>query len=160
MALQQCFDGGQAYGHPMFVPGSLLFSGDGQYVLQVIEHPHVVDRMDIAADQVGDFQHAGTLQSIGRDQPWAGVLAVEVVDDGQGLGQQSAIDIEHRHTANRTALAMFATVLLTDPQVDALVVVGQLLQRERNTHPVRSGAIEETVELHSDCTYGRSMNDD
>ncbi|MCY1439083.1 hypothetical protein D9M71_553040 [compost metagenome] len=55
---------------------------------------------------------------------------------------------------------MFATVLLTDPQVDALVVVGQLLQRERDTHPVRGGAVEETVELHSDSTYGRSMNDD
>ena len=52
-----------------------MFGSDYQYILQVIEHTHVVQRVDIAANQVGDFQDARTLQGIDRDQARAGVLA-------------------------------------------------------------------------------------
>ncbi|MCY1465180.1 hypothetical protein D9M71_832920 [compost metagenome] len=80
---------------------------------------------------------------------------IQVVDDGQGLGQDDAgIVHQDRYPAHRIQLSMLGAELLAGAQVDAVVVRHQPLEGQGDAHAVGGGAVEETVELHGKGSAG------
>lgn len=63
---QLVFQGPEAVGDPALDPGKLGILADAEGAGQMLQHPQVVQRMDIAGDMQGKGPDFGALQWVGR----------------------------------------------------------------------------------------------
>lgn len=62
--VQEHFNRGKPQINPVLVPFLMSIITDFQAFGQIAEHPDVVERVDIAADQIGNLQHSCALNGI------------------------------------------------------------------------------------------------
>src|SRR5690606_26907057 len=115
----QRLDGIEAERHPVPVPG-----GDGllvaaERVAQVLEDAQVVERVDVAGDNVHDRAHVGAGERGRRQQRRLGMDLLQVYEDGRRLDQHFVVRFvrvteqdQGRYQALRVDGAVGACVLL------------------------------------------------
>jgi hypothetical protein len=148
------FERGKPLFDPVAVPRILGFLRHLELVLEVLEHAQVVERMDLAGDFLSQAAHDGTLERILRQQRRLRMGFVEILDDRHRLNQRPAIDHERRHHAIGIQRAILGLQLHAAflQQMHALVVIGQALQVQRDTHPERRRAAEVAMEFEHRLT--------
>src|SRR5216684_62487 len=123
--------------------------------LEVLQHDEVVERMDVAGDRLGHGANLGAPHGIAGQQRWLPVRLLEIIDDGQRLGEHFAAgNGERRHPHLRVDAAVFGAPLLAAclREVDGQDLVAQSLEIERDAHPVGGGGAKIRIELQHGCS--------
>ena len=97
------------------------------FALEVLQHAQVVERMDVAGDQLRQRAHALAIARRGRQQ--RGLLPdfVQVFEDRQRLPQHALAMLQHRHQSLRVGFAEFGAVLFA--------AIAQQVHRRRVRRP-------------------------
>jgi hypothetical protein len=91
-------DGRKAGLDPVAVPGVDRLLVLVHAVAEILQDPQVVERVDVAGHRLGDRPDAGARHGIGRQQRRIGVDLVEILDDGERLGEDvAAVELQRRH---------------------------------------------------------------
>ncbi len=141
----------EAVGDPVVIPGVDLGLLMLERVLQIAQRADIVERMDIAGDDLGDRPHLGALQRIARQERGLRMDLVEILDDRHRLDEHVAgIERERGEPHVRVDGAVFrlavdAAFLL---QMDRDHLADQALEIERDAHPVGGRRAEIGIELH------------
>src|SRR5690606_24107768 len=107
--------------------------------------------------QVGDLKHACARFQVLRDEARLGVLGVEVIDDGHRLPELKAVVDQQGHAGPRVLGDIARLFVLGHADIDRVKVKVELLEPQDNAHPVRGGAVEETVQVHAYTTLTDSV---
>ena len=117
--------------------------GDGgvvvvQCFLEVTRGAGVLQRLDVARDDLRQHPHARAIDSIARNQPVIGKDFIEVFDDGERLREPLAIVDERGHTALRIDLAIGGGELIAAfvHEVDGMQRVRQRLEIESDAYAI------------------------
>ena len=117
MVGQPGFEGVETLGDPVGVPGVFLRLTQAQLMHQVFQNAQVVQRVDVAGDELGDVQHLAALRAVGGHKQRLGLNAIQMVDDGQRLRQpRRAID-QRRHQPRRVERQKLRAALSAAAQV-------------------------------------------
>ena len=75
-------------------------------LLEITRGAGVLQRLDIAGDDLRQHAHARAIHGIARNQPVVGKRLVEIFDDGERLREPLAVVHQRRHAALRIHLAI------------------------------------------------------
>ena len=97
MVLQQRFERSEAFDDPVPHPYVALGLRHAPVALEVLQHAQVVERVDVAGDQLRQRAHALAIARGSRQQRRIGPHFVEVFEDRQRLPQHAVAMLQHRH---------------------------------------------------------------
>src|SRR5580704_10609520 len=158
--LEQRFERLEAGDHPMMVPGidrALLLV---QLVLQVAQRAGIVERMDVAGDEVGERARLGAPDRILGQQRRLGMRLIEIFDDGERLQQMlAAWRHQHRHAHLRIDGAEFRPLVVAAvlDQVNRRRLIAYALEIERDAHTKRRRRAEVGIKFHASSKSSRSI---
>ena len=81
----------------MAVPGVALVLGAAELVLEVFEHPEIVQRVEVAGDHLGQRPDPAPRRRALGQEGRRRMGLVEVFEDRHGLDQCGVAIFEHRH---------------------------------------------------------------
>src|SRR5687767_465474 len=85
----------ETVGDPMPIPGVHLVLVLSERTLQMLQHPQVVERMDLARDELRERAHARLSHRFRRKERRARMLFLEILHDGERLVEpRSVIELE------------------------------------------------------------------
>ena len=145
MSDQQRLDGRQPAFHPMAIPAVALLLRQTQPVAQIAQHPQIVERVDVAGDRLGDGADPRPCRRAVGQQCRPGVGFLQIVQDGQGLGQHRAvIKRQGRNQVLRVEGAIGRQLLLAAAagQMDGHRVVFQSLEPQGDADTEGCGRAE------------------
>src|SRR5262249_14350119 len=117
------FHRGKALENPVVIPGVDLGLVLTELVLEVAQRTRIVERMDVAGDQLRHRPHLRPFDRIARQQRRLGMYLIEIFDDRERLNEHLAgIELQGRHAHLRVDCAVFRS----------LVEAALLLQVDRN----------------------------
>ena len=120
--------------------------------LEIAQRADIVERMDIAGDDLRQRPHLRARDRILRQQRRLGMGLVEIFDDGERLDQHLACRRDQRRHAHlRIDRAEFRppVVAAVLDQMDRHGLVGDALEIERDAHAVGGRRAEIGIELHA-----------
>src|SRR5437899_5056122 len=138
----------EALGDPVAVPRVhallvlLVRLGD------VFARAQVVERMDLAGDDLREGAHIRAVEGSDGQQLRPGVNLIEVFDDRERLGHKAPAVLERRNQALGVDRFVARFEVLAFGQTHARVLVRQALVVERDAHAERRRGAKESVELH------------
>src|SRR5262249_37926444 len=140
----------EAFEDPVVVPGvdrRLLLT---ELVLEVAQRRKIVERMDVAGDELRGSAHLRPLDRVMWQERGLRMDLVDIFDDGERLGEHfPGVERECRYPHQRFDRPVFG--LAVDPslllQVDRNHVVAEPLEVERDAHPVGGGRTKIRIEL-------------
>eukprot|EP01137_Pigoraptor_chileana_P012682 Opistho-2@65302 len=135
--------------HPVPVPAVLVVLADAHLLGQVAQHAKVVDRVDLAGDVLRQAAHLRPADRAVGQQRRLGIQLVQVLDDGQRLGQARLAVLQHRHQARARGAGIGLLLLFIAHQMHAAVVVVQAFQGQRDAHAPGGGGAEIAEEFHA-----------
>src|SRR5215471_4895694 len=153
------FHRGEALENPVVIPGVDLGLVLTKLVLEVAQRSHIVERVDVAGDHLGERAHLRPLDGVARQQRRLGMDFVEIFDDRERLNEHVAgIELQGRQAHLRIDRAIFrflveAALLL---QVDRNHLAAQALEVERDAHPIGRRRAKIGIKLHVSSLAGRS----
>ncbi len=119
-----------------------------QRMRQVAQHPKIVDRMNVAGDDLGQRTHPRALGRVARKQRRIGINLVEIFDDRQRLDERPAAIIEGRHQALRVDGEVIGLGLIVSSQMNGRGLVVELLQIEGDADAEGGRGAKIAVEFH------------
>ncbi len=84
---QQRFHRRKALGNPVQRPLRACIGRQLQTAFQILHHPQIVDRVDVAGHQLGQCPHPRAAGGVGRQQRYLRKALVQVFKDRQRLSQ-------------------------------------------------------------------------
>jgi len=84
----------EALGDPVAVPGVHALFVEPVGLADVFAHAQVVERMDLAGDDLRKGAHVGAVERAGRQQLGPGINLVQVFDDREGLSEKVSAVLE------------------------------------------------------------------
>src|SRR5580658_2090060 len=129
------------------VDGALLLS---QLVFQITQRGRIVQRMNLAGDDLCERAHLCTRNRILGQERWVRVRFVEILDDGERLNQRlTGICDESRHLHLRIDRAIFRppVVAAVLDQMNGYGLVGETFEIERDAHAIRRRRSKIRIEL-------------
>ena len=134
---------------PVAVPAVLLRRRHAQRAGQVVQHPQVVERVDLAGDRQRQRAHPRARGRRARQQRRRRMHLVQPLDDRERLRQHVAlVGDQRRHEALRIEREVGVGELRVAAQVDEHALRGEPLEVQRDAHAVRGRRAEVVVELH------------
>src|SRR6187399_147562 len=111
---------------------------DVELVLEIHRGAGVLQRLDVAGDDLRQHAHACTIHGIARDQAMVGESLIEIFDDGQRLHESLAVVNQRGHAALRIHGAVGRAELLAAVfrEIDRMQDIRQCLEIERNAYPI------------------------
>ena len=105
--------------------------------------------MDLAGHRLRQCTHLRAAQWVFGQQRRLRAGFVQVFDDGHGLREAVAVDLQqwHQHLGRLGTVGVQQVVTLR--QIDRNVLVGQALEGQGDTHPKRGGRAEVVMQLHA-----------
>src|SRR5689334_16289884 len=149
-SLEIGFQLGKSVRDPVPVPVVDLLLRLPERALQMLQHAQVVQRMDLARDQIGDGTHPRARERFLRNERWRRVLFVQPLDDGERLDEARAVvEFERRQERLRVYLGVPAFAVLPLRQVHEHRLVGDAFKVERDANAKGRGAAKVGVKLHN-----------
>jgi hypothetical protein len=135
---------------PVRVPGVDLRLVVPERRAQVVQHPQVVQRVDVAGDGERESAHLRALRGRARQQRRRRVRFLEVLDDGERLADDLVAVDEHRDQPLGVQREELRRALRArgGAQVDRDALMRESLVVKRDARPVGGGAAKKRVELH------------
>ncbi|MNF96707.1 hypothetical protein D3C85_1257070 [compost metagenome] len=118
----------------MAIPGIARRLALPQLLLQVVQHPQVVEGVSVAGDHVDYLAHPGPLLGGGGHQGVGRIGLVEVLHDGHRLTQLHIPVDEKRHQPLGIDPAIGLLFLLTLSQIDRVLLITKSLELQHQTH--------------------------
>src|SRR5438067_1634416 len=117
---------------------------------QVIEHPQVAERVDVAGDGERERAHLRPICGRARQERRVRMRLLEILDDGERLGDGGVALHDDRDQTFGIDGAKFGRVLGAHrcAQIDQRRLPGDALEAERDAHPIGFGASIVLIELH------------
>src|SRR5919198_6482489 len=141
---------GEPVGDPVPVPVVDLLLRLAERALQMLQHAQIVERMDLAGDEVGERAHARACDRLARQERWYRMPFLQPLDDGERLHKAPAIvELEGGQQRLRIHFDVLALTMLALRKVHEHRLVTEALQIERNANAKGCGAAEVRVELHN-----------
>ena len=117
-------------------PSSIQRSGPGgpgavaqrEFVLQILQDPEVVDRVDVARDDLGQRPDPRAVLGCGREEGRLREPFLQILDDGEGLREHGAVMFQGRNQALGILFQKLGRPLFAAAQVDRLEVVVQTFE--------------------------------
>ncbi len=132
---QQLFEGGEGLVNPVAIPASLLLVVGPEVLFQIVEHPQIVERVNITGDHVDDLAHPGPRVGGRGHQGVGGIGLVKVLHDGDRLTDLHIAIHQKRHQPLRVDPAIGLLALLALPQIDGMLLVGESLKLQHDPYP-------------------------
>ena len=115
---------------------------------QVAQHAQIIDRVDVAGDDVGEGTYPRSVGCLLRQKRRLRAYLVEIFEDRHRLDQDPSAILERRNQTLRVDAAIIGFALIVAAQVDRRGVVGEPLQIEADADSEGGGGPEITVEPH------------
>jgi hypothetical protein len=150
----QRLDGLEADDDPVLVPGLHGSLVGLEHVAEVVERADIVQRVDVAGDDLGDGAHLRAVDRIRRQQGRFPMDLVEILDDGEGLQQHLSGQRQHRHPFLRIDRVERGGVLAAAilGEVDRHGLEGQAFDVQGDPHAIGGGGAEKRIEfMHLHC---------
>lgn len=112
------FAGGKALGNPMSAPVERAGLVQPKSRFDVIEHPQVLQRMNIAGDDLCEGADMGAGDRVGGEQGGLRMDLLQPLDDCEGLGQNLRASFQCRNQTLRVYRGKGVGPLLTRAEVD------------------------------------------
>ena len=122
-----------------------------QRAFEVVQRDQIVQRMDVAGDDLRHRAHLRALDRVGRQQRRLGLTSSRYSMIASDCSSTSPVgERERRHALLRIDRAEFLAPLpaAVAGQMHRRLLVGQLLQVERDAHPIGRGRAEIAIEFH------------
>jgi len=116
----------------------------------MVDDAKIVDRVNIASDQLGRCAHARPADRVARKQRGQRMAFFQIFDDRQRLGQHRAvIELQGRHDGIRIDLPIGFGPLLAANEVHGFVGIGLVLEVEGDPDAPGGGTAPIAEELHA-----------
>src|SRR6185295_7630269 len=119
-----------------------------QLLAQEVEHPQVVERMNVTGDVLRHRAYLRTAHRVRREQAWRRKALVQVFDDRERLTENDTTDLERRHEPLGIHAEIVRSTMLRLAQAPRDDLVIEPLEVERDAYAIRRGTAPEGVELH------------
>src|SRR5271166_2532581 len=149
---KQLFERLKACSNPVVVPAGNRGLVMAERMGNVAQHPQIIDRMDVAGDNLGERADPSAVSRVLGQQRWFWISLVEILDDRQGLDQCSVAIYQRRHQSLRVDGEIIGLALVIAPQMDRGGFVLEFFQIEGDPDAECGGGSEITVELHAHFT--------
>jgi len=115
---------------------------------EIAKNAQIVDRMDVAGDELRDSAHARAVGGVAGQQRRLGVGFVEIFDDRERLRKDLSILLERRDQPLRVHREIGRRGLVVAAQVNEGPLAWQAFEVQRDADAKRSRGAKEIVKLH------------
>jgi hypothetical protein len=103
---------------------------------QPVENLEILDRVNVAGDQLRRRPHLRAADRIGGQQLWPGDRLVQIFADGEALRQHRAIDFQRGQQSLWVERQKFRCPLLALAQMMEGIGISDAFQVQRDPHPI------------------------
>ncbi len=119
----------------MAIPNRLVLLAHSEVLFQIVKHPQIVERVDIAGDHVDYLAHLGACLGGRGHQGVGGIGFVKVLHDGDRLTDLHIAIHQKGHQPLRVDPFVTLLALLPLPQIDRVLLIIQSLELQHDPHP-------------------------